>query len=149
MSLLETLRKDMLSATKEGNTEKVDILKLALASIINVQKASEEELKNADYEKILKKEVRKVKDSIEQFTAIGRMELAERERNQLAFLEVYLPKELDVKEISKIVKEKIEEVKPEGLKDMGKVMAVVMKQVAGKADGTVVKDIVQKQLTEL
>ncbi len=149
MSLLETLRKDMLSATKEGNTEKVDILKLALASIINVQKASEEELKNADYEKILKKEVRKVKDSIEQFTAIGRMELAERERNQLAFLEVYLPKELDVEEISKIVKEKIEEVKPEGLKDMGKVMAVVMKQVAGKADGTVVKDIVQKQLTEL
>lgn len=149
MSLLETLRKDMLSATKEGNTEKVDILKLALASIINVQKASDEELKNADYEKILKKEVRKVKDSIEQFTAIGRMELAERERNQLAFLEVYLPKELDVEEISKIVKEKIEEVKPEGLKDMGKVMAVVMKQVAGKADGTVVKDIVQKQLTEL
>lgn len=139
----------MLSATKEGNTEKVDILKLALASIINVQKASDEELKNADYEKILKKEVRKVKDSIEQFTAIGRMELAERERNQLAFLEVYLPKELDVEEISKIVKEKIEEVKPEGLKDMGKVMAVVMKQVAGKADGTVVKDIVQKQLTEL
>lgn len=149
MSLLETLRKDMLSATKEGNTEKVDILKLALASIINVQKASDEELKNADYEKILKKEVRKVKDSIEQFTAIGRMELAEREKNQLAFLEVYLPKELDVEEISKIVKEKIEEVKPEGLKDMGKVMAVVMKQVAGKADGTVVKDIVQKQLTEL
>jgi len=148
MSLLETLRKDMLSATKEGNTEKVDILKLALASIINVQKASDEELKNADYEKILRKEVSKVKDSIEQFTAIGRMELAEREKKQLVFLEVYLPKELDVNEISKIVKEKIEEIKPEGMKDMGKVMAVVMKEVSGKADGNLVKEVVQKLLTE-
>jgi len=148
MSLLETLRKDMLSATKEGNTEKVDILKLALASIINVQKASDKELKNADYEKILRKEVSKVKDSIEQFTAIGRMELAEREKKQLVFLEVYLPKELDVNEISKIVKEKIEEIKPEGMKDMGKVMAVVMKEVSGKADGNLVKEVVQKLLTE-
>lgn len=149
MSLLETLRKDMLSATKEGNSEKVDILKLALASIINVQKASEEELKDADYEKILKKEVRKVKDSIEQFTAIGRTELAEREKNQLVFLEIYLPKELDVEEITKIVKEKIEEVNPEGMKDMGKVMAEVMKAVAGKADGNTVKDVVQKLLAEV
>lgn len=149
MSLLETLRKDMLSATKEGNSEKVDILKLALASIINVQKASEEELKDADYEKILKKEVRKVKDSIEQFTAIGRTELAEREKKQLDFLEVYLPKELDLEEITKIVKEKIQGIKPEGMKDMGKVMAEVMKAVAGKADGNTVKDVVQKLLTEL
>jgi len=149
MSLLETLRKDMLSATKEGNSEKVDILKLALASIINVQKASEEELKDADYEKILKKEVRKVKDSIEQFTAIGRTELAEREKKQLDFLEVYLPKELDLEEITKIVKGKIEEIKPQGMKEMGKVMAEVMKAVAGKADGNTVKDVVQKLLTEL
>jgi len=149
MSLLETLRKDMLSATKEGNSEKVDILKLALASIINVQKASEEELKDADYEKILKKEVRKVKDSIEQFTAIGRTELAEREKKQLDFLEVYLPKELDLEEITKIVKGKIEEIKPQGMKEMGKVMAEVMKAVAGKADGNTVKDVVQKLLAEV
>jgi len=146
MSLIDTFRKDMISATKDGNTDKLDILKLALASMINAQKAASEELKDVDFEKILKKEVKKVKDSIEQFSAIGRMELANREKRQLEVLESYLPKEMSSEDVAKIVKRIISEIKPEGSKDMGRVMGVVMKEVAGKADGNVVKEIVLEHL---
>ena len=146
MSLIDTFRKDMISATKDGNTDKLDILKLALASMINAQKAAREELKDVDFEKILKKEVKKVKDSIEQFSAIGRMELANREKRQLEVLESYLPKEMSSEDVAKIVKRIISEIKPEGSKDMGRVMGVVMKEVAGKADGNVVKEIVLENL---
>jgi len=146
MSLIDTFRKDMISATKDGNTDKLDILKLALASMINAQKAASEELKDVDFEKILKKEVNKVKDSIEQFSAIGRMELANREKRQLEVLESYLPKEMSSEDVAKIVKRIISEIKPEGSKDMGRVMGVVMKEVAGRADGNVVKEIVLEHL---
>lgn len=146
MSLIDTFRKDMISATKDGNTDKLDILKLALASMINAQKAASEELKDVDFEKILKKEVKKVKDSIEQFSAIGRMELADREKRQLEVLESYLPKEMSSEDVAKIVKRIISEIKPEGSKDMGRVMGVVMKEVAGRADGNIVKEIVLEHL---
>ena len=146
MSLIDTFRKDMISATKDGNTDKLDILKLALASMINAQKAASEELKDVDFEKILKKEVKKVKDSIVQFSAIGRMELANREKRQLEVLESYLPKEMSSEDVAKIVKRIISEIKPEGSKDMGRVMGVVMKEVAGRADGNVVKEIVLEHL---
>jgi len=146
MSLIDTFRKDMISATKDGNTDKLDILKLALASMINAQKAASEELKDVDFEKILKKEVNKVKDSIEQFSAIGRMELANREKRQLEVLESYLPKEMSSEDVAKIVKRIISEIKPEGSKDMGRVMGVAMKEVAGRADGNIVKEIVLEHL---
>lgn len=67
MSLIDTFRKDMISATKDGNTDKLDILKLALASMINAQKAASEELKDVDFEKILKKEVKKLKIPLSSF----------------------------------------------------------------------------------
>ena len=149
MSLIDTFRKDMISATKDGNTDKLDRLKLALASMINAQKAASEELKDVDFEKILKKEVNKVKDSIEQFSAIGRMELANREKRQLEVLESYLPKEMSSEDVAKIVKRIISEIKPVGLEEMGKVMSEGMKDVACRADGNVVKDVVLEQLKYL
>ena len=146
MSLIETLRKDMFSASKEGNTEKADILKMAMASIKNAQLASEEELSDADMEKILRKEVKKVQDSITQFTQMGRNDLAEREKHQLEVLEQYLPKQMSEEDVEKVVKAKVEELKPEGMRDMGKVMGAVMKEIGGNADGNVVREMVQKYL---
>lgn len=146
MSLIETLRKDMFSASKEGNTEKADILKMAMASIKNAQLASEEKLSDADMEKILRKEVKKVQDSIAQFTQMGRNDLAEREKHQLEVLEQYLPKQMSEEDVEKVVKAKVEELKPEGMRDMGKVMGAVMKEIGGNADGNVVREMVQKHL---
>ena len=147
MSLVDTIRKDMFQASKEHNTLKSDILKMALAEIKNAQKASEKDLKESDIEKILRKEVKKVLDSIEQFEKMQRDDLVKKEKAQLEVLNQYLPKLLGEDEVRKIVEEKIKQTGAESIRDMGKVMGVVMKELDGKADGNTVKIIVQELLS--
>lgn len=146
MSILGTLREDMFSATKAGESIKVDILKLAIAAIKNAQIESQEELTDEDIIKILRKEARKVEDSIEQFSKMGRQDLLDREKAQLGVLEQYLPQQMSREDLEKVVSAKVEELKPEGMKDMGKVMGAVMKEVGGNADGNIVREIVQQHL---
>lgn len=146
MSISDTLREDMISATKAGESTKVDILKLAIAAIKNAQIESQEELTDEEIAKILRKESRKVEDSIEQFTKADRQDLVDREKAQLEVLEQYLPQQMSQEDLEKVVKSKIEELKPEGMKDMGKVMGAVMKEVGGNADGNIVREIVQQHL---
>lgn len=136
----------MILATKEKNTLKMDILKMALATIKNEQIAKEDELTDEDVERILRKEVKKIEDSIEQFGKMGRDDLLEKEEKQLKSLQEYLPELMSEADVEKIVKEKISQVGAQGMSDMGKVMGVVMKEVSGKADGNLVKEIVQKSL---
>ena len=146
MSLLETLRKDMFSATKDGNTTKADILKMAIAAIKNAEIEKGEALDDIEIEKVLRKEVKKVEDSIVQFTAAKRQDLVDRETEQLAALEEYLPELMSEEEIKKVVEVKITEVGAESMRDFGKVIGAVMKELSGKADGSVVKDIVESLL---
>ncbi|MGI6443534.1 MAG: GatB/YqeY domain-containing protein [Candidatus Dojkabacteria bacterium] len=146
MSLLETLRKDMILATKEKNVSKMDILKMALATLRNEEIAQGKELTDQEVEKVLRKEVKKIEESIEQFSYMGRDDLVKKEKEQLGYLEEYLPELMSEEEVEKIVKGKIEEVGAQGMSDMGKVMGVVMKEISGKADGNLVKQIVQKHL---
>ena len=146
MSLLETLRKDMILATKEKNVSKMDILKMALATLRNEEIAQGKELTDLDVEKVLRKEVKKIEESIEQFGQMGREDLVKKEKEQLGYLEEYLPELMPEEEVEKIVKGKIEEVGAQGMSDMGKVMGIVMKEISGKADGNLVKQIVQKYL---
>jgi len=147
MSLVDTLRKDMFQASKDVDVNRSDILKMALASIKNAQIEVEEELSDADVEKILRKEVKKVKDSIEQFEKMGREDLLSKEKSQLEVLESYLPELMSEEEVKKVVEKKIEELGANGMKDMGKVMGVVMKELDGKTDGNTVKNIVQELLS--
>ena len=146
MSLLETLRKDMFSATKEGNTTKEDILKMAIAAIKNAEIEKGEVLEDKEVEKVLRKEVKKIQDSIVQFTAAKRQDLVDRETKQLEALQEYLPEQMSEEEIKKVVKAKIVELEAEGMKDFGKVMGVVMKEIAEQAEGGIVKDIIESLL---
>ena len=147
MSLVDTLRKDMFQASKEGNTLKSDILKMAMAEIKNAQIASEKELEESDIEKILRKEVKKVQDSIEQFEQMQRDDLVKKEKEQLEVLNQYLSELLSEDDIRKVVEKKIQETGAESIRDMGKVMGIVMKELDGKADGNTVKTIVQELLS--
>ena len=146
MSLLETLRKDMFSATKDGNTTKADILKMAIAAIKNAEIEKGEVLDDKEIVKVLRKEVKKIQDSIAQFTTMGRQDLVDRETKQLEVLQEYLPKQMSEEEIKKVVKAKIIELEAEGMKDFGKVMGVVMKEIAEQAEGGMVKDIIESLL---
>jgi hypothetical protein len=147
MSLMDTLRKDMFDASKKGEVEKADILKMAMASIKNAQIASEKELTDTDIELILRKEVKKVKDSIEQFEKMGREDLLKKEELQLEVLQSYLPELMSEEDVERVVEEKIEQLGAKDMRDMGKVMGVVMKELNGKTDGSTVKSIVEKLLS--
>ncbi|MDD2577941.1 MAG: GatB/YqeY domain-containing protein [Candidatus Dojkabacteria bacterium] len=148
MSLVDTIRKDMFQASKEGNSTKADILKLALAEIKNEQIAlGKEELEENEVEKILRREVKKIVDSIEQFEKMQREDLVQREKAQLEVINEYLPELLGEDEVRKIVEQKVKEIGAVSVKDMGKIMGVVMKELDGKADGNTVKAIVLELLS--
>ena len=146
MSLLENIRKDMLNASKQGDDITVDILKLVIADIRNEQIALEKELKEEDVLKVLRKQEKKIKDSIEQYTNMGRDDLVSRESAQLKVIEKYLPSLMSEDEITKIVSRVIADTKASGMHGMGLVMGSVMKELNGKADGYLVKDVVGKLL---
>jgi len=147
MSLTDTLRKDMFQTIKDGKKDESEILKMALASIKNVQIESDEELTDKDIQKILRSEVKKIKDSIEQFKKMERDDLIAKEVIQLETLQSYLPQPMSEDEVRKIVEAKVKELNAESMRDMGKVMGVVMKELEGKTDGNTVKDIVQDILS--
>jgi uncharacterized protein YqeY len=143
MSLLDTLRKDMFTATKDGDADRANILKMVMASCKNYEIEIGKELDDQEIEKILRKEEKKVKDSIDQFTKMGRTDLVEKEQKQLQVIQSYLPELMSDEEITNIIKVKMQELGIVGKHDMGRLMGIVMKELNGKADGVVVKGIVE------
>lgn len=146
MSIEENIRKDMFVASKAGSGDEADILKMALAAIKDAQIEAQKELTDSDIEKILRKETRKILDSIEQYEKLGREELLNREKVQLEVLNKYLPKLMSLEEVQNFVVSKIKELNAQGMKDMGKVMSSVMQEIGSKTDGNTVKDIVSELL---
>lgn len=148
MSLSETIRKDMFEASKAGEKDRVDILKLAMASIKNEEIAQGRQLSDEDIIKVLRKEESKIKDSIMQFTKMGRSDLVDRERKQLEIISSYLPALMSEEEIEKVVSRVILDIHAQGVQSVGAVMSSVMKELNGKADGSTVKGVVQKLLSK-
>ncbi|MBT4894479.1 GatB/YqeY domain-containing protein [bacterium] len=93
---------------------------------------------------VIKKQAKQRKDSIEQFKAGGRDELAESEQKELEILAAYLPEEMSKDEVEKIAKAKKEEMGVTDKSKMGILMGAIMKETKGKADGSVVKEVVEK-----
>jgi len=105
-----------------------------------------ENLSDTDFVAIVQKEVKKRRDSMEQFEKGGRPELAEKEKKEAATLVMFLPKPLSADELEQLVKATIQEVGATGKKDMGAVMKAVQAKVAGRADGKTISGLVGKLL---
>ena len=138
----------MIEASKKGDVDSTNILKLAIASIKNAEIAKGDKLSDEEILKVLRKEESKIKDSIAEFTKMGRKDLIERESRQLKVISSYLPKLMSREEIEKVVSKTVADTHAEGLKSMGAVMGIVMKELNGKADGSVVKEVVQEFLSK-
>lgn len=147
MSLVEDIRKDMFNASKAGNVSESEILKMALAAIKNEQIATGETLTDEAILKILRREAKKIEDSILEFNKMGRNDLVEKEQKQLEVLQRYLPALMTSDQIKEVVSAKITELGITDKKEMGKVMGSVMKELNGKADGNEVRNIVQSMLS--
>lgn len=146
MSLLQKLDDDLKVALKTSDTLKVSVLRIAKAALKNKQIDKRAELTEDDIISVVSTLSKQGRESIEQFSKGGREDLAEKERQELIILQSYLPKQLTTEELDIIVSEAIKESSSEGIKDVGKVMRLVMPRVKGAADGKIVNQRVKALL---
>ena len=149
MSLKETIQADIKKAMIEKNALRVSVLRMVMAAVLNKEKekrAKTEELTDDNVLEIISSEAKKRKDSIEQYEKGGRQDLAEKEKEELEILSAYLPEQMSEEEVRNAVKEKISRLDASGPQDMGKVMGALMAELKNKADGAVVKKIVEEEL---
>jgi len=149
MSLQTKVMEALKEAMKAKDTVALESLRAIKSAILlaRTEAGASEELSEADELKLLQKLVKQRKDSAALYTQQGRNDLAEPELAQMAVIEKFLPKQLSEAEVTEAVKAIIAEVGATSAKDMGKVMGVATKQLAGKADGKLISDIVKKLLS--
>ena len=140
---------DYKEAMKNKDTVKSSTLSFLRAEVINV--AIEKKKKALDDNEVItviKKQTKQRQDSIEQFQKGNRLDLADKETKELEILKSYLPPELTVEEIKKIIEEAAALTAAQDMKDMGKVMKEITAKIAGRADGKLVSDLVRERLTK-
>jgi len=145
--ILVKLESDMKSFMRERNQTALSVVRMLLAAIQN--RAIEKKTASLDEEEVfrlIQKQIRQHKDSIEQFKKGNRADLADQEEKELKILEAYLPKQLDQDELRQIVDEAIRTTGATQQSDVGKVMKAVMEQIKGRADGTQVIRLVGERI---
>lgn len=135
MSLKEQISTDIKEAMKAKENAKRDALRLLSSAFKQIEVDERKELSDEDIIKIIQKQIKQRNDSITQYQTAGRDDLIEKELSEIAFYEPYLPKQLGDEELSSAIKAIISQVGAESMKDIGKVMGMASKELAGKVDG--------------
>jgi uncharacterized protein YqeY len=146
MSLRETINQDVKEAMKAKDTKKRDALRLLTSAFKQIEVDERKELSNEDVIKIIQTQIKRRNDSANQYKEAGREELMQQELDEIAYYEVYLPKQLSDEELSQKLKSIIEKVGASSPKDMGKVMGAASKELAGVADGKRISTCVKELL---
>ncbi len=150
-SLKEQLKQDLTQSLKDQDAVKSSTLRMALTAITNEEVSGKEAKVLTDTEvlSVLTKEAKKRKESVEAFNQANRKDLADKEAQELAVLEKYLPSALTEDELNKIIDEAIAEAKAsgaEGMKAMGVVMKIVQPKTVGRTDGALLAAKVKEKL---
>ncbi len=146
MPLKETLAEDLKDAMKSKEKVKKNVVTMVRAAIKQREVDERIELDDAEIIDIIAKQVKQKKDSIEEFQKGNRLDLVDLTNDEIKILLNYLPPQLSEVELEQIVKDAIEETNAQTKKDLGKLMAVIMPKVKGKADGKQVNQIVARYL---
>lgn len=145
-SLREHLTQDLKQAMKDRDAELRDTIRFILSAVKNVEIDKRAPLTTEEEIALLRTQAKQRRDSIDQFRAGGRDELADRETAQLAILERYLPQQMSDEELSAFVRDGIAEAGAEGPKDMGKAMGLLNKRAEGRVDGRRLSTAVRESL---
>jgi uncharacterized protein YqeY len=146
MSRIEEIEDEVKEAMKARDAERRDALRLILNALKNSEKELQRPLSEDEELQVLQRERKRRVEAAEAFRNGGREEQAESEERELAILEEFMPAPLSEDEIEDIVDDAIAEVGATSMADLGRVMADVMPQIAGRADGSVVSQIVREKL---
>ena len=146
MSRITEIEEEIKEAMKARDAERRDALRLIVNALKNSEKELQRPLSEDEELQVLQRERKKRVEAAEAFRAGGRDEQAESEERELAVLEEFMPAPLSEDEIEDIVDDAIAEVGATSMADLGRVMADVMPQIAGRADGSVVSQLVREKL---
>ncbi len=149
MSLKDKITNDLTAAMKAKDANRLSVLRMAKSALMNEQnkRGVVYELTDEEITKTLQSLVKQRRDSVEQFTKAGRVELAEKEQAEIAILEDYLPQAASKEEIEKAVSDAITESGASSMKEMGAVMKGTQAKLQGKTvDGKMVSEIVKAKL---
>lgn len=144
--LKERLNEDLKRYLKEKNSLALNAVRSIIAEIKNKEVEKGSELTEEEIIQVIKKQIKMREDSIEQYQKAQRNDLVQKEEQEIEVIKTYLPQELSEEELEKIVREAIEDVNAESIKDLGKVMKSAIKKAQGRADGKKINQIATKLL---
>lgn len=146
MALKDKINADMKKALRAGDKAKLSTLRMLISEIKNAEIAKRKELDDEGILEVIGKEVKRRKEAMAEFEKGGREDLRDKERIEAQILQEYLPPQLSEEEIRRIVAQTVEESGAASIKEIGKVMALVMPKVKGRADGKLVSELVKAAL---
>lgn len=144
--LKEKLLNDLKEAMKDKNLIRKNTIQMIRAAVLQIEKDKGIEVDDEQIVDIIAKESKKRKDAEADFVKSGREDLVNQNREELAILSEYLPKQLSVEEVEKIVKEIIEDIGATSIKEMGVVMKTSKEKIGVAADGKTISEVVKKLL---
>jgi uncharacterized protein len=146
MSLIDRIQEEVKTAMLERDNQRRDALRLILSSLQSAEKELQRPLTDQEELQVLQRERKRRAEAEEAFRAAGREEQADAEDFELEVLEEFMPEPLSEAELEEIIDDAIAENGATSLRDLGRVMADVMPQVAGRADGSEVSQLVREKL---
>jgi uncharacterized protein len=146
MKFKEKVEQEMILAAKAKDKIRLSALRMLKSGLHNREIDLKRELTDAEFLQLLSSMVKQRKDSIEQFERGGRNDLVEKEQAELKVIEEFLPSQLSEEDLDAAIAEAVSESGAQGIRDMGKVMKVLMPKVTGRADGKTVGEKVKAKL---
>ncbi len=149
MSLIGVIREESFKAAKDKDTIKRSILQVTLAALKDkkLDKGRDEELTEIEEINVVRKEIKKLKEALEDFEKGNRDDLVQETKKQIEILEQFVPDMMDKDSITEYVEKKKKDLGVEDMSGFGKLMGFVMKDLKGKADGDKVKEVVKEVLS--
>ena len=144
--MVEKLKQDMVEAMKNKEKERLTVIRMVKAAMDQEHIDRKRDINDELLIDVVNKQIKMRKDSIAEFDKAGRTDLSEKTQSEVDMLMAYLPEQLSSEEVVKIIDEIFAEVKPEGQKDMGKVMKEATAKLKGKADMKEVSNIIKEKL---
>ena len=146
MSLIARIEEELKAARLARDEDRRDALSLVLNALQGAQKELQRELSDDEELQVLQRERKRRVEAADAFRNAGREEQAEDEEYELEILEEFMPEPMSEEELEEIIDDVISQVEATSIRDMGRVMAGVMHQVSGRADGSTVSQLVKEKL---
>lgn len=147
MNLEERIFEAMKEAMKANDKARLSTIRMIRSSIKNREIELRKKLEDEEIIRVIQGMIRKGEEAIEQFRSGGRTDLVEKEKKENEILKSFLPQPLGQEELIRMIDETIQEIKATSLKDLGKVMKLIMPKIGGRADGKLVNQLVKERLS--